>query len=352
MKHLIVNILFSFVVILSPSIIKAEEKKTIVTDNSVRSAIYGVENNWNRLTEWCEDHKVLNSLDLGISLSSMGLGIELKTPVTKWVDLRAGVDWIPRFNVPLTFNLNTYADGTPTGNFQDVADMLYNMTGIYMDEKVHMKGSGSMTNFKLMLDFFPAPENRHWHISAGFYLGTSEIANTYNTYEEKPTLVGLNIYNRAYEYFTNLESIFDVPLGGGNYMDPQIVEKLQRRFREYGRMGIHIGDFKDGAPYIMDPAPDGTISAKAFVNRFKPYLGIGYSTNLDHNKKWHLGIDLGAVFWGGVTKIINHDYKEDRDINFTKDLINLRGKVADYVSICKSFPVYPLFALRISYSIL
>ena len=352
MNRFILNILLIASTLLSTLKVGAEEKRTVVTDPGLRAAMYGVESSWENFKYWCMDNHVLDGLDLGISLSSMGLGLEIKTPMTQWVDLRAGVDWIPRFNVPLTFNLNTYSDGMPTGNFKDVADMLYDLTGIEMDEVVHMKGSGSMLNFKFMVDFYPSPYNRHWHITAGFYAGTSMIAKAYNTIEEKPTLVGLNIYNRAYQYFTHLNSIFDVPLGGGNYMDPQLVQKLQNKFRQYGRMGIHIGDFTDGTPYIMEPAPDGTISAHAFVNHFKPYLGFGYTTDLDSDKRWHLGIDIGAVFWGGTPKVINHDYTTGKDINFTKDLMNLKGRVADYVKICEAFPVYPLVALRISYSIL
>ena len=295
---------------------------------------------------------VADALELGLSLSSMGLGLELQTPVTKWVNVRAGIDWMPRFNLPLSFDLNTYSGGVSTGNFNNVAERVYDLTGIEMDETVHMNGKGSMTNFKFMIDFFPVPENRHWHITAGFFAGTSMIAKAHNTYDEKPTLVGLNIYNRAYEYFTNLESVYDVPLGGGNYMDPEIVRDLQSKFREYGRMGIHIGDFKNGNPYIMDPAPDGTISAKAFVNHFKPYLGAGYSTDLDREKRWHFGVDVGAIFWGGAPKVINHDYNTGQDIDFTKDLVNIKGKVGKYVKTCKAFPVYPLVAIRFSYSIL
>ena len=335
-----------------------KEKKTIVTSSALKlesaknKMIGSIDNGWSKITEWCEDHNVLNSLSLGVSLGTTGLGFEIKTPATKWVDVRMGVDWMPRFNVPLSFNLNTYSDGIPTGNFQNVAELLYDMTGIEMDETVHMKGWGNMLNFKLLADIFPVPSNRHWHITAGFFAGTSMIAKTYNEYEEKPTLVGLNIYNRAHEYFTTLESIYDVPLGGGAYMDPELVRKLRDRFNRYGRMGIHIGDFKDGTPYIMDPAPDGTISAKALVNHFKPYLGGGYQTDLDKEGKWSLGVDVGVLFWGGAPKILNHDYNTGRDINFTKDLINLNGKVKEYVDACKSIPVYPLVAVRISYNIL
>lgn len=302
--------------------------------------------------QWCDSHNVANHLDAGITLGSMGIGIEVKTPVTKWIDLRLGVDWMPPFDVPMHFNLNTFASGKPTNNFKNIAKRLYNLTGIEMDETVNMTGRGSMVNFKMLVDVFPVPTNRHWHITAGFFAGTSMVGKAYNTREEKPTLVGLNIYNRAYDYFTNLKSIFNVPLGGGAYMDPDLVEEIQDKFNKYGRMGVHIGDFKDGKPYILTPAPDGTISARAFVNHFKPYLGAGYATDLDRNGKWHFGVDLGVLFWGGEPNVINHDYQTGKDISFTHELINIRGKVGDYMKIIKSFPVFPVLEIRFSYSIL
>lgn len=302
---------------------------------------------------WCDSLNIANSLDVGVSVSDMGLGIEVKTPITKWVNLRTGVDWLPNIKVSMNFNLNTYShSGNPTGSFNHVAQLVYQITGIEIDEKVHMYGVGSMVNYKLLADVFPVPSNRHWHVTAGFYAGTSRIGKAYNAYEEKPTLVGLNIYNKAYEYFSNVTDIFNVPLGGNTYMDPDMVERLQKKFSQYGRMGVHIGDFKDGTPYIMEPAPDGTVSAKAYVNHFKPYLGAGYNTDLDAYGKWHLGVDVGVLFWGGEPDIINHDYITGKDINFSKDLKNIRGKVGQYVRTIKSFPVLPVLAVRLSYTIL
>lgn len=300
---------------------------------------------------WCLKNNVASSLDASVSLGSTGIGLELSTPVTRWTRLRAGVDWLPRIEVPMYFSLNTYSEGLPNGSFNKVSDMFYNLTGIRIDDKVKMNGKGSMINFKLLVDVFPFPKNHHWHVTAGFYVGTSKIGYAINDYKEKPTLVGLNVYNRTYEYFTGLESIFEVPLGGYGYMDPDIVEEIQEKFHKYGHIGIHIGNFKDGSPYIMEPAPDGTVSAKMFVNRFKPYFGIGYETCLDKKQKWNFGIDLGAMFWGGAPDVINHDYSTGKDINFTKDLVDIRGKVGKYMRWVHAFPVYPVLSVKFSYNI-
>lgn len=304
-----------------------------------------VSNWWHTTADWCRRYDVFDNLELSATLGTTGIGFEAATPITRWTRLRAGVDWIPSVKVPMTFSINTYNDGIANENFEHVQEMVYNLTGIEIDEKVKMKGKPYWLTFHLLVDVFPFRENRHWHFTGGFYLGGNLIARAYNDPREKPTLVGLNIYNRAYEYFSNITDIFDVPLGGDNYMDPSLVVKMQERFRRYGRMGMHIGDFKDGTPYIMEPASDGSLSARGFVKRFRPYLGFGYSGNLDSTGKWQIGVEAGAIFWGGIP-----DVYDQNGVNLTKDLINVRGKVGDYIRVFRALPVYPAIDLRISYT--
>lgn len=341
------------------------EQKNREKDTFVSRSKFFVSNLYENISLWCKKNNVADNLEIGLSLGSTGLGIEASTPVTRWASLRVGLEWMPNIKTSLNFNLGTYSDGMPTGSFNHVAEMLYDMTGIQMDEKVRMNAKGSMVNFKFLVDVFPIPNNNHWHLTAGFFVGTSKIGTAINDINEKPTLVGLNIYNRAYEYFTTLNSIYDVPLGGGVYMDPDLVRDLQQRFAQYGRMGVQVGYFnkdvgkdekgnpiyKKGDPYIMEPAPDGTISAKAVVNRFKPYLGAGYSTTFGYGKRWKFSVDLGAIFWGGSPNILNCDYQTGENINFTKDLYNIRGKIGDYMGKIKSFPVYPALSVKISYTL-
>lgn len=301
-----------------------------------------------QLSKWCKDHDVADNLDLAFTIGTGGLGLEVATPVTRWARLRAGVEWIPSFNVPMNFDLTTFSsDGLPSDNFSEVQNLVYEMTGLDMDDRVKMNSKPRMCNFKLLVDVFPFQNNRHWHFTAGFYIGDNVVATSRNDREEMPTLVGLNVYNRVYNYFTSLtpEEVYDVYLGADTYMDPQEVRKLQDRLRHYGRLGIHIGDFKNGDPYYMEPDTDGSVSAKAFVNRFKPYLGFGYSGALDAAKRWNVGVEAGAMFWGGAPDMILHD-----GVNMTKDLTGIRGKVGDYMKVVKALPVYPVVDFKISYT--
>lgn len=301
-----------------------------------------------KIGSWCKEKQVANNLDVAFTLGTGGLGLEVATPVTRWARLRAGVEWMPSFNVPMNFNLTTFStDGLPSDNFSDVQALVKRFTGLEMDDKVKMIGKPTMLDFKLLVDVFPFQNNKHWHFTTGFYIGGHSVAKARNDKSEMPTLVGLNIYNRLYTYFNGLteEDIFDVYIGGGNYLDPAQVVELQERFRRYGEIGIHIGDFKNGTPYYMKPDSDGSVSAKAFVNRFKPYLGFGYSGALDAAKRWNVGVEAGAIFWGGVPDVIAHD-----GVNMTKDLKNVRGKVGDYLKLIKALPVYPSVNFKISYT--
>ena len=299
-----------------------------------------------KLREWFELNNVADRLEIGVTLGTTGLGLELATPITKWTQVRAGVDWIPSIGVPMAFDINTFSDGLPSNNFSHVQEMVYNFTGIYIDSQVKMISRATMLNFKFLVDVYPFQQNKHWYFTAGFYAGGNTIAKSQNDISEKPTLVALNIYNRMYEFFSNITDVTDVPLGGGNYMDPEQVIKFQEKFQQYGRMGIHIGDFKkDGTPYIMEPASDGTVRAKAWVNRFKPYVGFGYAGHLDMRKKWKIGVEAGAMIWGGVP-----DVYDQNGVNLTKDLINIPGSVGNYIAAIKALPVFPVINLRISYT--
>ena len=142
-----------------------------------------------------------------------------------------------------------------------------------------------------------------------------------------------------------MDHIYDEPIFGTIYLDPEVALELQKKMLNYGRFGIHVGDFKDGTPYMMEPDEQGSVRAKALINRVRPYLGIGYEGYMDAAKRWSAGFDLGVIFWGGVPKVYTHDGV------CLNDLENLRGDVKDYLDLMKGFPVYPTLNFRLSYTI-
>lgn len=300
-----------------------------------------------KLSLWCEKNKVANHLDASFTLGTAGIGLELQTPVTEWARLRAGVEWIPSFKLPLNFDLASLSDNGESTDVSHIQEMVKDMMGLDMHDNITMDAKPNMLNFKLLVDVFPFRNNRHWHFTAGFYLGSPVVGRAKNSGADTQTLVGVNIYNRAYRYFTSPDfDPFNVPVGNGYYLDPELALEYHDKFERYGSVGINIGDFKDGKPYLMQPTKDGRVAAKAVTNNFRPYLGFGYSSTVDRARRLSLGFEAGVLFWGGAPEIILHD-----GVNMNKDLENVRGKVGDYLDFMKALPVYPVVSFKLSYNL-
>lgn len=297
--------------------------------------------------------KVFNQLGLALNVGTTGLGLELSTPVTSRVRIRAGVDWMPRFNVPMKFNLVTYSQETGgslnSGNFGKVQELMEGLTGFTVDEQVVMDSKPTMTTFRFMADVFPFA-GKGWRVTVGFFAGNRTIGRSINSIYEMPSLLAVGMYNRFYDYVAETEPWdfkfpdFITKLTGDAYLDPEIAQKLKERLEHYGRLGMHIGDFKDGTPYIMEPDKDGTVSARALVNAVRPYVGVGYDGVVSKDGRWTAGFDLGVQFWGGAPSVVTQD-----GTDLTK-LDNVRGKVGDYLKLMHGLPVYPTAAFRLSYT--
>ena len=97
-------------------------------------------------------------------------------------------------------------------------------------------------------------------------------------------------------------------------------------------------------PYRMEPDNNCQVSAKATVNSFRPYLGFGYGGRLlKKDDRYQVSFDAGLMFWGGTPDIITHD-----GTNLSKDVINIGGKVGDYVDLIKGVKAFPVLNLRIT----
>ena len=326
--------LAAIAVVLSPTLLRAQSPvSTYISDNNVHI-----------------DRNIFNHMDVGISLGSTGIGLDVSTNVTDWVRLRAGIDYMPEFTVPMNFSISSYKEepdvdggyGVNEGNFNKLQELMYGITNIHVDERVEMQGRPTFWNFKFMVDVMPW-SNKHWHLTAGFYLGSSKIATARNTIEEMPSLLAVNIYNHYYD-FAKSGAFWDEPLIPGYddyYMSPELAEKLIDK----GAVGIHVGNFKDGRPYMMRPVSDGLVRAKALVNKFRPYIGFGYDNEIKGTSgRLTVGFDAGVMFWGGSPKVVTHE-----GVDLVNDIDNVQGKVGDYIDIINVFKVFPSVNFRIAY---
>lgn len=292
------------------------------------------------------EHNVFNTIEIGANIGTTGLGLELASPMTEWTKLRVGFDWMPPFTIPMNFSMDSYVGGQVNDKFDKIQNIMYDMTGMSIDKKIEMESKPTMTTMRVLVDVYPFKDNNHWHFTAGFFYGGNSVGKSLNKMEEMPSLLALNMYDRMYQSVTSedfIDNIIDNPIFNDIYLDPEIAIELQDQFLSLGRLGVHVGDFKDGIPYMMMPDKDGTVSAKAKVNRFRPYVGFGYGGALTSDGKWQVSFDAGVQFWGGTPKVTTHDG------TVLNDLDNLRGKVGDYMNLMKAIPVYPTIDFRISY---
>lgn len=291
-------------------------------------------------------HNVLNHLDFGVNLGTTGVGLELSTTCTDYLRLRAGVDYMPRFGAVIDFGLQSYQEGSgvTSSNFDRMQEMMTMISGYEVDQIVNVEGKPTALNFKFMVDVYPWAD-KGWHLTAGFFAGGSRIAKAVNVIEEMPSLLAVGMYNKMYDRSVSDEFLYK-PIYGDNYLDPDVADKLKEKFLSMGRVGIHMGDYADGTPYMMEPGRDGLVRADVLVNKFKPYLGVGYNGALRGNKRVEIGFDLGAMMWGGSPKVLTHD-----GVDLANDVTNVRGKVGTYVDVISAFKVYPVVNFRIAYKI-
>lgn len=281
-------------------------------------------------------------LDLAITVGTTGVGVELATPVGEYVMLRAGFDYMPRFTVDMNFGIQVGEDpSTSQSKFENLQGLLEQYTGFDVNNSIDVKGKPTFYNFKLLVDVYPFKNNKKWHFTGGFYWGTSQIARAYNTTEDMPTLMAVQIYNHAYEYLL-AETYIDEPIYDDYYIDPEVGDEMKEKFTNYGRMSIVMGTMKDGSTYYMEPDENGMVKTRVKANSFKPYLGFGYGTHMDRKKEYTISFDCGVLFWGGTPEVLTHD-----DIDLA-EMEHVRGKVGDYVDIIKAFKVYPVLNFKIS----
>lgn len=378
-----------------------------ITDNDVKKGT------------WFKDN-AFKHLDLGVEIGTAGLGLQLSTPLTSFARLRTGFTYMPAIEMPTSFGIEMFSED-PTKrkkNFSKMSQLVYDNFGMKVKDKVDMiRQPYHLWNWNVILDFYPLKNNKHWYVSAGFYLGSSLIAKAYNKTEDMQSLLAVNIYNNMYgkfvndkmDYYLNMVreinpkakypdelyevSLFDFSALGNKYEntgvnDPALLRMLFDNFKSAGAMGVHVGEYvndvlyeedvyievidydgefdeetgkdptkmvlahrkgdvlhKAGDPYIMRPDEDGMVKADLYVNRFKPYLGIGYEGNLKKNDdRWKIAVDAGVLFWGGSPSVITHE-----GVDLVHDVTNVGGKVGSHVESIKKYKVWPMISVRFTH---
>lgn len=331
------------------------------------------------LQAWSQSDKsaAFNHLDLSLTTGTTGIGFDVSMPVNNFLDLRTGFAFMPHITQKMHFGVEIGDDpNLSRSRIERLTSLLQEVIGNNIDDQITMDAMPTYWNWKVLADVKPF-KNKHWHFTAGFFLGNKQIGKAVNSMEDMSTLMALTIYNKMYDNVSHGRPI----VSAGSYTFDE--EEVRRKLMEYGQMGISMGRYKHdvyyeedeictqdywdavndvfyfegdiihhkgdvkharGDRYRMVPDENSMVSARAFANSFKPYLGFGYGGRLiKGDDSWHVSFDAGALFWGGTPSVKTHD-----GTDLMNDVENVHGKVGDYIDIMKSFKVFPVLNLRIT----
>lgn len=308
--------------------------------------------------------------NLGISVTggSMGIGVEAATKISNLFRVRAGVSTMPHWKRDMNFEVRvgneTARQYDSNGNrveskFDRLRTRMRDLTGYDVDDQIVMEGRPKYWNAKLILDITPFT-NKHWYLSAGFYLGNKLFADAEVSKDDMTTMLAVGLYNNMY-----LKAMNDEPFVTYNNQDVYN-DQLADRLRNYGRMQYLIGYMKgSGEPCYADPDENGIIKVKAHVNRFKPYVGFGYQGRLSKAEpQWEVGFDAGMLFWGGKphvytdrtvmvaeedpeTGATKYSYSKER-VDMARDLKDYPSNIKNKMSLLKSLVVMPVLDVKIT----
>ena len=156
-------------------------------------------------------------------------------------------------------------------------------------KKTEVEGKLHLGAAKLLLDIFPS-RTVPFRFTTGFYLGTDEIINAENT-------IPVTAFDKG--------------------------------------EGLLIGD------YIVEFDQDGIAKATIKVNKFRPYVGIGFGRSVPR-KRIGVSGDLGVMFWG---KPKLYEKQTGHDLEVTKN--DLGSDSDKYFDIMSKITVYPAVTIRI-----
>lgn len=158
------------------------------------------------------DYGYFNSLGLGLSVSTVGVGLEVSTPIGNYLALRGGVSFMPKFTV--TDEVNADLKGVPQGYPQSA--------------EVELEGSTKRTTGELLLNLYPFRSN-------GFFVA-----------------VGASFGGDKFVQITGHS------------------DELQQLIAAGGSAGLQIGDVS------IPVDQNGNVSGGLKVSAVRPYVGLGY----------------------------------------------------------------------------
>ena len=242
------------------------EAKTVIDDNTPQRKFLGI----------------FNRLFVNLSIGSEGLSVGLSTPISPYIDLMAGVNYMPGFKIHDDVKIAT--ETVKVKNQQTQQFDYYNFG------KLDIDGNLARTTFDVKLCIYPGGYRFPLYLCGGFSFGGEKIATTEG-------------YNSE-------------------------VEKLYREHPEYtGTIDAKFSDIN------VDIDRNGYLYGDVKVNKFRPYFGLGYGRLSTNKRRFDFRIETGFQLMGKM-----HIYQKDELIDRSvADIID--GFLPQVVDKVKIYPV-------------
>ena len=148
---------------------------------------------------------ILNHMDVGVNVGSLGIGVDVAVPVGNYVRLRAGYNYMPAIKIHSNFNSIETREGSIKNYINKIDDidakfakygidindpkfatykeMLDNFRSMEKKDYVTMSLKPNLHQFKFLVDVMPFKHNKHWSFTAGFFVGPSDVGYADNVME-------------------------------------------------------------------------------------------------------------------------------------------------------------------------
>lgn len=243
-----------------------------------------------------------------LGIGTTGITFDLSTRFSQYIGLRAGVDFVPKLKLGTELDLTQASSAvTNAAAYQSILTA----NGISaLPSQVDVEGKLSMTTWHVLIDVYPFASVNSFHITAGAYFGSDDIIEVYN--KEDGALKAVTDYNKAVRSGGSLASY---------NVDP---------------IGVQLGD------YFFEPDSKGNAKASIRVNKFRPYIGVGFGRAVP---KTPIGVsvDLGAQFWGSPSVYAFGDAGEHK-----LSESDTNGDAGKILKMMSKISVYPTLTVRLT----
>lgn len=223
---------------------------------------------------YVDEFGIFDHVSPGISLGTTGIGIDVAAPISEYVQIRAGYNFFPTFKYKE--DIDYRAKGKPTRG------------------QTRAEAKSKFSCGHLLAEIYPFPYSTSFHVTAGFYIGNSEIVEIENTIPVKDFEPG---------------------------------------------EGIVIGD------HIVGFDANGYAHGVVKVNAFRPYVGLGIGRSVPRGRFGVSG-ELGVQFWG-TPKV--YERQTGMDLEVKKE--DFDGDGDKYFNAISKLSVWPVLNIRFTYRI-